>query len=775
MSTQDRELCLRLLRAETEEEVVAILRSAGFWDNRTAWRPYGDITNNRGVVGNQQSSPVAALVEKLVNSIDAILIAECLRAGIDPAGPHAPQTMQAAVERLLGIRDGRVQNLDPSSRTQYAERIRLVACGTKDQPAYLIIDDGEGQAPDEFPDTLLSLLRENKTAIPFVQGKFNMGGTGVLQFAGTHSFQLVISKRQPNLPPKPSPRRHHWGFTLIRRLDPGPSQPQTMYVYLAPGGRVPSFESDTLQVLPGRYPEAYVGELAAGTCIKLWNYKFPGRLKTLATLDLRYALERHLQDPALPIRIHERRSGYRAHYYDTTMAGLSSVLADDRDRIEPGLDTGGPMDVAGVGSVQLRLVVLKESDEAGRAGSERYGGGVFFNVNGQLHSELGSDFIARRTKFDYIAKDMIVIVDCTELPQRVREDLFLASRDRMRQCQERDALEDAIVEYLKDHQGLRELNARRRQARLQSRAEEDTSAVIQSLIRADPSLAAVFGKGQKIKVPIGPLPEPEPYVGKHFPTFFRIAHEPKGGLVKACPLNRTCRVEFETDAANDYFSRSTDPGRLEVRGAPRRVGSLHLWNGKAVLRFAPPPASNPGDRLQVTVLVSDISRVVPFESSFMLEVEAEAPPAPPGPPSPPPGASLTSLPNIIEVRQDQWELHGFNERAALELKYGDEDTIDMYINMDNLYLRNEIARRRALDPDLLRYWFKYGLCLLALGMLYQYRQSRREGAEATNQGANGDENGGEVFGTIAEAAKGLAVTIIPAIAQLGKGKTEGST
>jgi hypothetical protein len=396
-------------------------------------------------------------------------------------------------------------------------------------------------------------------------------------------------------------------------------------------------------------------------------------------------------------------------------------------------------------------------------------------VNGQLHSELGSDFIARRTKFDYIAKDMIVIVDCTELPQRVREDLFLASRDRMRQCQERDALEDAIVEYLKDHQGLRELNARRRQDRLQSRAEEDTSAVIQSLIRADPSLAAVFGKGRKIKVPIGPLPEPEPYVGKHFPTFFRIAHEPKGGLVKACPLNRTCRVEFETDAANDYFSRSTDPGRLEVRGAPRRVGSLHLWNGKAVLRFAPPPASNPGERLQVTVLVSDISRVVPFESSFMLEVEAEAPPAPPGPPSPPPGASLTSLPNIIEVRQDQWELHGFNERAALELKYGDEDTIDMYINMDNLYLRNEIARRRALDPDLLRYWFKYGLCLLALGMLYQYRQSRREGAEATNQGANGDENGGEVFGTIAEAAKGLAVTIIPAIAQLGKGKTEGST
>lgn len=774
MTAKHRDLCLRLLRAETEDEVVSILRSGRLWDDRSVWRPYGDIPNNRGVVGNQQSSPVAALVEKLVNSIDAVLVAECRRQGIDPTGADAPGTMQAAVERFLGIRDGRVQNLDAGSRTRYAERIRLVACGTKEQPSYLIVDDGEGQSPDDFPDTLLSLLRENKTAIPFVQGKFNMGATGVLQFAGTHSFQLVISKRQPDLLSSAlgtSWRRHHWGFTLIRRLDPGSSQPQTMYVYLAPGGQVLSFESDTLPLLPGPYPNAYVGELSAGTAIKLWNYKFPGRLKTIATLDLRYALERHLQDPALPIRIHERRSGYRAHFYDTTMAGLCSVLADDRNRIEPGLDTGGPMEVAGVGQIHVRLVVLKEPEDERRAGAERYAGGVFFNVNGQLHSELGSDFIARRTKFDYIAKDVIVIVDCTGLPQRTREDLFLASRDRMRQCQERTALEDAIVEYLKDHQGLRELNARRRQARLQSRSEEDTSAVIQALIRADPTLAAVFGKGQKIKVPIGPLPEPEPYVGKQFPTFFRIRGEPKAGLVKRCPLNRTCRVEFETDATNDYFSRSTDPGRLEVRGAPTRVGTVHLWNGKALLRFAPPASCSPGDQLRVVVSVSDVSRVAPFESSFVISVEPEAPPSPPGPPAPQPGASLTGFPNIIEVRQEQWAMHGFDETSALELKYGEDDAIDMYINMDNLHLRNEIARRRGADPDLLRYWFKYGLCLLALGMLYQHRQSAAR-ANENSRGENGDDTEEEVFRTIAAASRGLAVTVIPAISQLGKGKDE---
>jgi hypothetical protein len=40
----------------------------------------------------------------------------------------------------------------------------LIALGTKDQPSYAILDDGEGQQPDRFPATFLSLLRDNKVA-----------------------------------------------------------------------------------------------------------------------------------------------------------------------------------------------------------------------------------------------------------------------------------------------------------------------------------------------------------------------------------------------------------------------------------------------------------------------------------------------------------------------------------------------------------------------------------------------------------------------------------
>ncbi len=37
-----RELCLSLLYADSEEEVVKILSDIGFWDDPKSWRYYGD-------------------------------------------------------------------------------------------------------------------------------------------------------------------------------------------------------------------------------------------------------------------------------------------------------------------------------------------------------------------------------------------------------------------------------------------------------------------------------------------------------------------------------------------------------------------------------------------------------------------------------------------------------------------------------------------------------------------------------------------------------------
>ena len=763
--------CMQLLQAETEDEVLDILSKAGLWDDISCWTDYGGMEMNRSIVGNQQSSPVAALVEKLINSIDAVLTAGCLKSGIDPRGTNAPKTMREAVKLFFGIYEGRVTNITPGERTQLSKWIELIATGSKENPNYTIIDQGEGQSPEDFPDTFLSLLRKNKTGIPFVQGKFNMGGTGVLQFAGHNSFQLIISRRHPDIPSTTSPANSNWGFTLIRRLDPGMGRPHSTYVYLAPQGEIPSFRAGLICARPGAYPDAFSEELEAGTIIKLWNYKLPGKLKTNLMFDMRRALEQHLPEPALPIRLYERRPGYRAHSYETTLSGLSSVIQDSPDDIENGLDTGAPLGVSGVGKVNIRVTVVKETAIEGS--NPKYPrGGVFFIVNGQLHSELDRGFLERRTKLDYIAGTTLVIVDCSELGERIREDLFLGSRDRMRECDERDKLYSAIADYIKDHPGLRALNARRRQERMAAAlSEEQTAKIIQDIVRTDPSLAELFGKGRKIRVPKGTDLPKEPYIGKYFPTYFRLLKEMHGEYLKKCPRNRRSRVLFETDATNDYLIRTKDPGRITVEGSPT-LASSHLWEGRATLTFELPERCTVGDLFNVRVLAMDVSRVEPFISSFQILVEPEAPPSPPPHPSPPSGSAFTGLPNITEVRRDEWAKRGFNERSAVELKSGSNDDgeeLDIYINMDNIYLQNERAKRKKIDPELLNYWFKYGLCLLALGMLYDNRITKDPKNEVTPIA----ETMGGQFEDIEIASRGLAVTIIPVISQLSKGKLSG--
>ena len=44
MPKSERELCLALMKADTEQEVIDILKKAGYWDREACWRPYGDKT-----------------------------------------------------------------------------------------------------------------------------------------------------------------------------------------------------------------------------------------------------------------------------------------------------------------------------------------------------------------------------------------------------------------------------------------------------------------------------------------------------------------------------------------------------------------------------------------------------------------------------------------------------------------------------------------------------------------------------------------------------------
>ncbi|MGB6673920.1 MAG: hypothetical protein WBE34_15930, partial [Candidatus Nitrosopolaris sp.] len=135
---------------------------------------------------------------------------------------------------------GRLENVSSKRRGELAQKIHLIATGRKDKnPCYTIVDMGEGQTPSMIPQTILSLpgkAEANKAKINFVQGLFNMGGTGVLRFCGRYSYcQLVISRSSPFLNKDVSNENDSsWGFTIVRRKNPAEPRESSVFEYLAP-------------------------------------------------------------------------------------------------------------------------------------------------------------------------------------------------------------------------------------------------------------------------------------------------------------------------------------------------------------------------------------------------------------------------------------------------------------------------------------------------------------------------------------------------------------
>lgn len=523
------ELFQSFLRAEHESDVLKLLDGSGLLGDPNAWRLLGDRENNFSIVGNQHSDPTGALVEKLVNSIDAVLMVGCQRADVDPEGPTAPESMTEAVERFYGARNGRLGQVDSRALTKLADNIHLVAVGSKDSPSYLVIDRGEGQNPNSFPKTFMSLAESNKLRIPFVQGRFNSGGTGVLQFCGSENFQLVASRRSPGSPVSTDDESSDlWGFTVVRRVEPQPDERRksSMYMYLAPNGEVPRFAADAVYALPGevkgsKRPAPYAAPLEYGTIVKLYDYRW--RARSLATTEARFELEKYLHAPCLPFRVSETRN-YTANYYRTTVTGVwASVDAAATDPDNPRVETGFPfsatLDVPNVGKLGYRVVVFGADVD-----SRRIPKGVFFDVFGQAQGSLPADFISRRLGFEFLRNHMLVSLDCSGMRQRAREDLFMASRDRLRRNDTYDEVVSQLEKYLKDHPGLRALNGARLNRAIEKglSSEEDVVKTLNQLLQQDPGLRRLFNLGDRLVSTVGPT-EARPFVGQRFPTFFRLA------------------------------------------------------------------------------------------------------------------------------------------------------------------------------------------------------------------------------------------------------------
>ena len=83
-----------------------------------------------------------------------------------------------------------------------------------------------------------------------------------------------------------------------------------------------------------------------------------------------------------------------------------------------------------------------------------------------------------------------------------------------------------------------------------------------------------------------------------------------------------------------------------------------------------------------------------------------------------------------------------------------EGGYDFYINLDNLYLLNEIKTQSKSDPKLLEARYKYALVLVGLSVLKEYNEKK-------------ENNGESVYNRISEFSKIISPVLLPMIDYLG--------
>lgn len=293
------------------------------------------------------SDPALALVERPTNSIDALLDLSAREREETAPTPHN------AARRWWSIPPGGLSEMTEKERRELADLIHvtMVESGSDDSPTVVIQDRGTGQHPDDFPDTLLSLLASNKKSATHVMGVYNAGAAATYKFS---KATVVAARLAPQLL---DGRTDEIGITVVRYnpLDPDRFKSGVHEYFLAADGSTVRLD---ISELPG---------VGYGAYVKLIEYTLPkyARAAHEPKQSPWHLFHAALPDPALPFRIIETRvdrfPGLKGTPTRRVVTGLLHLLrrpgtadySDERD-IDLGPD---------VGRIVLRYFVLNEGTD----------------------------------------------------------------------------------------------------------------------------------------------------------------------------------------------------------------------------------------------------------------------------------------------------------------------------------------------------------------------------------------------------------------------------
>lgn len=755
----------KLYTAATETEVEKIIHNNPTIFKQENWHPIGGNESNFSIIENQQSNPIAALVEKVTNSIDAILMKQCLGKGIDPKSKEAPKSMDGAIDLFFP----KHKNWDlNTARRQQAEDIQIIADGPTRESAVIIYDNGEGQHPEKFEDTFLSLVRGNKNEIQFVQGKYNMGGSGAIVFCGENGYQLICSKRFDG--------SGQFGFTLTREhplsKDELDTKKNTWYEYLKIDGKIPAFDITELDL------KLLNRKFKTGTIIKMYSYQMKG-ISGFAQ-ELNQSLNEFLFKPVLPIFTIDTKERYPNNkVLETTVYGLQRRLEEEEDYVEDWFSE--EYEDALFGQMKVTCYVFKAKQE-GKTAKEtrsdiqrRYfknNMSVLFSMNGQVHGHYTSEFITRSLKYNLLKDYLLINVDCSKMKYEFRKSLFMASRDRLKNGGKAEELRDFLRKKLGKSK-LDDINKKRKDTiGLES---EDTAELIKSFAKnlsKDSELFKLLQNTLKLeektkekpkeKEAKGNKPEREEKAFKpeRFPSFFKLQHKQNSPI--PVPIGGEKTLRFETDVEDHYFDRTEEPGDLQVsilkvkrtdsnggteKGSDKEPGELlniiksSPDKGTIKITFNPDTDLRQGDEVEIEATLKGAGEESFVEVVFLKIVDPEQKKE--TAPKEEEDYSNIGLPELVKVTKEQWdslEAHGISmnhENVMSPLATGDI-LEKVFVNLDSQVYLN--YRKKLKSEDQIITAQKRYITAVYFHSLFLYMITKKKNYKLMLSKENGDDD-----------------------------------
>lgn len=783
----------KLYLAATEDEVDEIINTYPNIFKPEHWYPLGGNDNNFGVIENQQSTPIAALIEKITNSIDAVLMKKCLETGINPKSNQAPQSMDEARTNFFP-NHGKWDM--PGFRNQQAESIQILADGPRRNTSLIIYDDGEGQHPAEFENTFLSLLRGNKNEIHFVQGRYNMGGSGAIVFCGKKRYQLIGSKRYDNT--------GEFGFTLIRehpltKAEEG-TKKNTWYEYLKIDGKIPSFQAGQQDL--GLYNRTFT----TGTIIKLYSYDLPSGISDISR-DLNQSINEYLFEPVLPVYTIEKEERYPKSSLRRGLYGLKRRLEqEDNKYVEESFSE--EFDDALFGKMKVTCYVfktkiedrsVKETKETIQREFFKNRMSVLFSVNGQVHGHYTSEFITRSLKLNLLKEHLLIHVDCTKMSPNFRRELFMASRDRLKDGEETRVLRKFLAEKLGTKNGrLWEIQKRRKDSIAVE--SEDAKDLLKSFARNfSRNVELLKLLDQTLNLDIPPKgkqkgntngstkkkqnkKEKQPFNPQRFPALFkRRVQGKKDREVVTIPLGGEKTIFFDTDVENNYFDRIEDPGDLKIAildfkrndttggNAPGKVDRIDdvfnvrkssPQNGTIKIHLNPKEEVSVGDEVKIKVSLEDPTGE--FDEIFWVKVSEPKAPSQPSPKPEQKEIPTLGLPELIfAYREERPERNGeltweqveeatseeMNHTTVMYPMVNGEKLERVYINMDSTVLKNFRGKTRNANQEQLEIADKRYIASVYSHVLFLYSITKAHKYEIVQEENNGIDSDSVELGT----------------------------